>query len=776
VTEYRYLGKRLPPVDGWERATGRADYVTDVKLPGMLHGKTLRSPLPHARIVRIDTSRAAALPGVKAVVTFADTPGVAFGPIPAFEDWYIFAKDKVRFVGEEVAAVAATDEATASKALDLIDVEYEELPAVFDPREAMKEGAPSVNGREGNTVVTFKVERGDVDGAFAAADLVLEEDFHTSQTYHAYLEPFAAVVRPERHGCFTMWLPIQIPNKARITYGKALGVRAEDIRIIKPHMGGAFGAKMETNLHLACAVLARKTGMPVRMVNTRREDIEATNPRVPMWIHLKMGFMRDGRIVAKEVEVIGANGARTLYAIPIVSTACYRVDTFYTFQNVRAKGYTVDTNTVPTSAFRGFGNAQMTFALETMVDMAAERLGIDRVSIRARNAVPSGYVSCHGWEVGTSGFVETLEHAAEMSDFEGRRTRGSRTDKTRHGVGLASCNHVSGNKGFFPTFDGASSIVRIGEDGKATVFHGECDMGQGQTTAFAMLAAEALGARLEDVTIAVEDTQIAPFGLGSFATRGTTVGGMGIKMGAEAARELLLQAAAEQLGLEAADLGTEGSEVFVKTDPEQRVPFAKVARDFMFSHGGMPLVGVGNYVPETVAPDPVTKYGNISPAYVFGTHVAEVEVDTETGEVEVTGYWASHDVGLALNPLLLEGQVQGGVAMGIGWTLSEDMIVENGKVLNTTLLDYRVPGAKDVPRVECDWVEPVDPRGPFGAKGIGEPALNPVPAAVANAIYDAIGIRFTELPISPERVLFALKAREAAAKAAPEAAAAGART
>ena len=761
MSEFKYIGKPVPPVDGWERATGRAEYVTDIKLPGMLYGKILRSPVPHARIVKLDVSRAEALPGVKAVVTYADTPGVLFGPIPAFEDWYIFAKDRVRFIGEEVAAVAAVDEITAARALELIDVEYEELPAVFDPHDAMKEGAPSVNGRENNVVMKFKVERGDPDGAMAGADLVLEEDFYTSQVYQAYLENMAAVVRPEKHGGYTMWLPIQISNKSRITYAKALGVRVEDVRIIKPFMGGGFGGKMEAVIHLAAAVLARKTGRPVRIVNTRHEDMEATNPRVPMWIHVKMGFMRDGRIAAKTVKVIGTNGGRTLYAPPIVSTACYRVDTLYTFQNVRAEGYAVDTNTVPTGAMRGFGNSQMTFALETMMDMAAERLGIDRVAIRVRNAVPSGYVSIHGWEVGTSGLVETLEHAQRMSDFKQREANAGGTGTVRRGIGMASCNHVSGNKAFFPTFDGASSLVRVAEDGKVTVFHGECDMGQGQTTAFAMLAAETLGAKLEDVTIAVQDTQISPFGLGSFATRGTTVGGMGIKVGAEAARELVLQAAAEQLGVEVSALDAEESEVFVKTNPEQRVSFAKLARDFVYSHGGMHLVGQGHYVPDTVAPDPLTKYGNVAPAYVFGTHVAEVEVDTETGEVRVTGYWASHDVGRALNPMLLEGQVQGGVSMGIGWALSEDMIVKNGKILNATLLDYRVPGPKDLPRVECDWVEPVDPRGPFGAKGIGEPALNPVAAAVAIAIYNAIGIRFNELPITPEKVLFALRAKEA---------------
>ncbi len=323
----------------------------------------------------------------------------------------------------------------------------------------------------------------------------------------------------------------------------------------------------------------------------------------------------------------------------------------------------------------------------------------------------------------------------------------------RRGLGLAACNHVTGNRSIFPPFDGASSIVRIGEDGKVIVHHGECDMGQGQTTVFAMIVAEELGARLEDVRIAPLDTDLSPFGLGTFATRGTTIGGNGMKKGAEAAKELILQAAAEHFGVSMLDVDTRQSEAFVVADPSQRVSFAQLARQYMFTHAGSPMVAQGTYIPDTVLPDPKTKYGNISPAYVFAAHVAEVEVDTETGEISVVGYWASHDVGRALNPLILEGQVEGGVVQGIGWALSEEMLVQEGRIENANFLDYRIPGAKDVPHVQSDFVEPVDPKGPFGAKGIGEPAHNPAAAAIANAVYDAIGVRFTSLPITPEKVL-----------------------
>ena len=324
---------------------------------------------------------------------------------------------------------------------------------------------------------------------------------------------------------------------------------------------------------------------------------------------------------------------------------------------------------------------------------------------------------------------------------------------------MACCYHVSGNRGFFPTFDVSAAVVRIGEDGKIVIFHGECDMGQGQNTVFAQIAAEALGAQFQDVQVAVVDSQISPFGLGSYATRGTTVGGMGIKAGAEAAKKILFEAAAEMLGIQPDDLSSRESIIFETANPERRIDFSEAARKYVFEHGGASIIGNGYYVPDTVAPDIKTKYGNIAPAYVFGTHIAEVEIDQETGHVQVTNYWAAHDVGRAVNPMLLEGQVEGGVIMGLGWTLMEEMITNEGHLLNPSFLDYRMPGAKDVPRVQSIWVEPVDPLGPYGAKGIGEPALNPVPAAIANAIYNAIGVRFNELPITAEKVKNALKRR-----------------
>jgi CO/xanthine dehydrogenase Mo-binding subunit len=723
-------------------------------LSGMLHGRILRSPYPHARILHIDTSKAKALIGVKAVVTAEDTPKIRFGP--RTDDWAILAMDKVRFIGDEVAAVAALDEETAEEALGLIRVDYEELPAVFDPLEAMKPEAVLIHDKERNIVSEFKLAKGDVDQAFKESDIIHSASYYTSQVYQAYLEPMACVTDIDLTGKLTLFLATQIPSMTRLTYARALNLPLEKIRVVVPYYGGAFGGKMETNLHLVAAVLSQKTGRPIRMVNPREEDFMAGNPRVPMYIDLKMGAKKDGTLTAKEVSVIGAAGGRAVYSMVIVATACYRVDSLYHFQNLKTEGVTAYTNTVPTGCFRGFGNAQMTFALESSMDMIAEAIGMDPAELRIKNGLKTGEVSIHGWKIGSSGLTECIKKATEASCWKEKRTQ----KRFARGIGLACCNHVSGNRAFAREFDGGAGIVRVGREGKVLVYHGESDMGQGQRTIFAQIVAEELGIPLDRVEVARVDTDISPFGMGSFATRGTVFGGNGVKAAAADARRQIFELAAEMLEANPVDLEAKEGKIFVKGAPEKNLPFQKVAENGLYKRGGAPIVGTGFWVPDTVLPDPVTKYGNISPAYPFACQIAEVEVDTETGEVKLLSYVAAHDVGRAINPQTTEGQIQGGVAQGIGWALMENMVTEKGRVINPNFRDYVIPGPLDLPPITPILVEPIDPNGPFGAKGIGEPALNPVPAAVANAIYHAIGVRITELPISPEKILNGLKAKK----------------
>jgi CO/xanthine dehydrogenase Mo-binding subunit len=755
MQELDVVGKSYPQVDAIDKARGRTKFVSDLVVPNMLHGRILRSPLAHARILSLDTSQAEQLPGVKAVVTYADTPGVPFGP--RTEDWTILAKDKVRFCGDEVAAVAAIDQNTAEEALELIQVEYEELPYVVDPVEAMQPGAPLVHeDRDSNVAFEYAVEVGDVDAAFQNAHYVYEDSYFTNQVYQAYLEPMGALVDVDSTGRITFWVGTQIPNMMRLTYARALDIPLDQIRIIVPDYGGAFGGKMEHNTHLIAAVLAKKAGRPVKLFHTRHDDIVAGNPRVPMHIDIKLGVDRDGLLMAKDVRIVGGAGSRVVYAHAIVATACNRVDSLYKFQNVRAKGYTVYTNTVPTSCYRGFGNAQMTFVLESAMDMVADQLKVDPAELRIRNGMDPGDVSIHGWEIKSCGLKECVQRATVASEWKEKRQR----RESLTGIGLSCCNHVSGNRAFSREFDGSAGIVHIGRDGRILVYHGESDMGQGQKTTFAQIVAERLGVPLEMVHVATVDTEVSPFGMGSFATRGTLMGGNGVLAAADNAYQQLLGVAAEMLDAPPTDIACRKGDFFVRSSPESRVGFKLVAEQAALERMGAPIIGFGTYNPGTVLPDPVTKYGNISPAYPFACQIAEVEVDPNTGHVDVKRITAAHDVGRAINPMATEGQVHGGVTQGFGWALMENMVMEGGVIANANMLDYVTPTAMDVPEITPILVEPIDPNGPYGAKGIGEPALNPTMSAITNAIYHATGIRITKLPVSAEEILSKLREQD----------------
>lgn len=756
MANFSVIGKSIPQLDSEKKVTGQARYVTDMKPAGTIFGKILRSPYPHARIVNIDTSKAERLIGVKAVITGKNVPQHKFGPM--IDDWEFLAIDKVRFVGDEVAAVAAIDEDIAEEALSLIKVEYEELPAVFDPEEAIKEGAPLIHeGKERNIAAKFVAERGDIEAGFKEADYIFEDVYHTSQQYHAYLEPMACVAVPDGDG-LVLYLPIQVPSVSRMRYAQYLKMPESKVRVVQPLVGGSFGAKFEYKSHIIAAQLARVSRLPVKIVNTREEDIVAGNPRVPMKIYLKLGVKKDGTITAKEVKIFGNNGARTVYAPAIVSTACYRNDSLYTYQNVRDIGYTVYTNTVPTGCFRGFGNAQAHFAMESALDMIAKEIDMDPAELRLRNGVYKGYTSVHGWKIVSCGLKECIEEATAKADWVKKKSRPrDPNSKIKRGIGLAICNHVNGNRSFFPPFDGSTALVRISPYGEVTVFSGESDIGQGMGTVFAQIAAEALGVSLQRVRFAIVDTEISPFGLGTFSTRGTTIGGRAVYEAGIKAKEEFLKQAARVLGVSNDELDIKDDMLINKKDPQKNLPFDKIAFMICSKTGGSPVMGQGTYIPDSVLPDK-TKYGNSSPTYSFGCQIAEVEVDTETGHVTIVNFVAAHDVGRALNPLTLEGQVEGGALTGIGWALTEAMLIKDGKVLNPNFLDYRVPTAMDTPEnFENIFVESIDPCGPYGAKGVGEPALDPTMAAVANAIYDATGVRVNSIPITPEKLVNAIK-------------------
>ena len=757
---FNIIGKGVPLIDAREKVTGKLEYGTDMVLPGMLHGKVLRSPLPHARVLSIDVSKALRLSGVRAIATAADAPTAPFTvPGQTLDDELLFARDKVRFIGDEVAAVAAADLDTAEEAISLIEVEYEPLPGVFDPEDALKEGAPLVHEEHGSNIANRqKFGRGDFDAALARADVVYEGRFVTSLVHQGYLEPHGVVASWDSSGRVTLYLPIQTPVMVRMSYARALGISEDRIRVIQYPLGGGFGGKQECKIHPICALLAKKTEKPVRMANTRRDEFIASLPRLPMIINMKIAGSSDGTLLGKSIRIIADNGAYTNYAPAIMYSALMRHDNLYRIPNLLAEGLLVYTNKIPTGPFRGFGNTQAHFAFESAIDMFAAKIGMDPAELRLKNARQKGDVTPHGWKLGSCGLSECIQEA--MNDAGWKEKRGNAgTGRKRHGIGIACCLHVSGNRAVMPAFDGSSSYIRINQAGKALVFTSETDLGQGARTTFAQIAAERIGLRVEDVNVALVDTDTSPHGWGTWGDRATTLGGNAVLAASEDARRQLVEIAAAKLEANPQDIVGENGRLYVAGAPNRSIMIAEAAKAFSYSKSGAILTGQGSYVPDDIVsvPDPVNKYGNVSVAYPFAAQVAEVEVDLDTGEVDILRLTAVHALGRIINPKGARGQVIGAVAQGIGFAMTEEMKTENGKVLNASFKRYDVLRAPDMPEMSVGFVETVDPNGPYGAKGLGEPALNPTAPAIANAIYDAVGIRFHELPITPEKVLAALR-------------------
>ncbi len=756
MADFSIVGTRYGRIDGKDKATGRAKYIDDLKFPGMLHGKVLRSPYPHARILHMDTSRAEKLTGVRAVATVSDTPDKKYGSYRSgVKDELIFARDKVRYVGDEVAAVAAIDEETAQEALSLLRVEYEELEAVFHPEEAMKPGAPRVHEEVENNVASHAVTlRGDPEKGFQEADLILEERFETGLQIHAYLEPVGCIASWDSNGKLTIYAPSQNPSWSRLIYAEALDLPMGQLRVVQTAIGGAFGGKLEQKQYLAAAILAKKARRPVKIVNQRDEEFQTSMPRVPMVIYLKMGVRKDGMLTAKEHRILADNGAYTKYASGVLNLGTYRVDGLYRLHNIRNENTLVYTNKLPTSAFRGFGNPQITFAVESMLDHLAEGIGLDALELRLRNAAETGDVNAHGFKYVSCGLKDCLKKAAEAIDWKEKRGH----KNIRRGVGISATSHVCGNRSFFPLFDGATAYARVDEGGKVRVITGEVEVGQGLLTVYAAICAEEMGIPLSEVTVDPPDTDIAPFGLGTWGDRGTFIGGSAVKLAAADAKKQVLQMGAEILETHPSDLDCREGKVFVKSSPQTFLRFDEVASAAVYRKGGSPVLGKGTFIPSSELAD-ATRYGNISGTYAFGAQAAEVEVNEETGEVRVLKVAAAHDVGRALNLTTAEGQIEGATVQGMGYALLEEARYESGVMLNPNFLQYRIPTALDVPPMTTFLVETVDP-GPFGAKGVAEPAMTPTAPAIANAIYDAIGVRIRTLPITPQKILEALKKKQ----------------
>jgi len=738
MVDFKVLEQNLPRIDARDKVTGRAVYASDVYLPGMLMCKLLPSTHAHARIISIDTSKAEVLQGVRSVITGQDFPDIRFGS-GALKDRYIMARDEVFYIGEPVAAVAADDEITAQEAIDLIEIVYEELPAVIDPITALTADAPPVHSDvsdfEGygfsvgnsNVCTLLDADRGDVDQAFNSADRVFEETYRSQGINQGFLEPMACVTNVEANGRLTVWASTQGPYQIRTQLAGVLDIPLSSIKVIPMELGGGFGAKLRLAFEAFPALLSFKTGRPVKLINSREEVFTLNGPRLPVTNYLKTGVNNDGTIVAREAYSIFDVGAY-LGAGP--NSGVGHGLGAYNIPNFRLRSFGVYTNKIYVGSYRASGVADMTFAVESHTDSIARQMGIDPWEFRMQNAIKEGDVSVSGARMPKNGLLETLQ---AIKDNFGLPKK-SAEDR---GVGIAVCEWRSGS-------GPSTASISVNEDGTVSLLTGSVDI-SGSDTSLAAIAAETLGLTLDEVIVAKRDTDLAPFTGPSGGSRIVYSQGTAVHRAAETVRERLYELAAERLGVQPDALSLAGGRIFIEDDPNQGLSFKQLGALSVNSRGG-PIIGTSSL--SNMPYDPV-----------FSTQAAEVIVDRATGQVKVTRYMQAQDVGVAINPMSVEGQLEGGVVQGIGRALTEDMQLdaETGAVRTSSLSTYLMPLAVDLPEIENVLVKVPSSDGPFGARAVAEPPGFGPPAAIANAIFDAVGVRVRELPLSGERVLSALQ-------------------
>lgn len=753
--DYAVVGRALPRLDAMQQATGQIQYADDLTLPGTLIGRHLLSTQVHAVITEIDTGRAAALPGVEAVITGADLP-IAYGILPVSQDEHVLANDRVRYVGEPVAAVAAIDAETAEKALDLIDVKYEPLDEVVTLDQALADDQPLIHG-EGvgqNVHRSVALEFGDVDEGFAVADHIREDVFFFRGTTHAALETHAALASFGADGKLTLWSSTQVPHYVHRTLEKVLELPAGRIRVIATPIGGGFGGKTEPFSHeLAAAKLSMLTGRPVKITLSREEVFYAHRGRHPVLMWVKTGFERDGRITALHFKTFLDGGAYSSYGIATLYYTGALQTTTYRIPNYRFEGVRVFTNKPACGPKRGHGTPQPRFALECQMDKAAADLGLDPVAIRLRNAVEPFTKTVNHLRITSCALRECIEEVAEASGFMGKH---GRLPKGR-GIGLAVGAYMSGAG--LPIYwnDMPQSEVQIKVDrgGGVTVYSMAADVGQGSTSMLATVVAECLGLEPGDLNMVTADTDLTPVDLGSYSSRVTFMAGNAAVEAAEKIRSRVVRAVADKLEADPVDLSPAAGRITVGGDPESGLAWPEAVSLAIAATG--PLIESGSYrAPDLAGPYRGAGVG-ISPAYSYSACVVQVECDVETGTVNVERVWLAHDIGKALNPLLVEGQIEGSVYMGLSEALLEEHAFRGGLHRGPSLLDYKIITALEMPPVETILVESIDPEGPFGAKEVGQGPLLPVIPAVVNAVHDALGIRIDEVPMTPDKVVAALR-------------------
>jgi 4-hydroxybenzoyl-CoA reductase alpha subunit len=772
------VGVSIPRVDAADKVTGRALYTADISLPNMVHGKVLGSAVVHGRVKRVDTTKAAALDGVLAVITGADVPDTMYGVSPARYDEHVLAKEKVRHVGDPVAAVAAIDERTAEEAISLIDVTYEELPAVFDPFQAVADGAPQLHERYDRNINTHVDQSfGNVEEAFAESHYVREETFVGNHINQSPLEPHAAIATWQHDGTLVLYTSTQVPHYVQYMMAHVLHIPLGKVRVIRPAVGGGFGGKAATNpLDLCAAILSRKIGRPVKMVYSREEMFHYGRGRHKQHMTFKVGVDRNGKIKAVKSEIYLDGGAYSSFGVATAYYAGSMMPTLYHIPNYKYDGYRVVTNKPACGAMRGHGVPQPRFAFECLLNMIAEDLGIDPIEIRRRNAMDPNTRTVNDLDISSCEFRATLEGVCEKS---GWREKYGRLPKGR-GIGVGCGGFVSGagysiyrgqvqlshEKGREPfqkksIFPHANAIVKISEDGMAAVLLiGAAEIGQGSDTVLTQMCAESLGIPVSRLRIRSEDSDISPLDLGAYSSRVTLMAGHAVSRAAQAVVDKIRPYAARMLGCKEAEVVAYDGRMFAgvgKAADSQTVPWEEVARKYFNDNG--PLVGTGCYKPpEGLGGDYKGATVGTSPAYSFGSSVCELTVDMETGKVKIERFTDYHDCGTPINPRSVHGQVEGAIVMGASETIMEDVqFDEKGQILNPNLHGYLIMTIKDAPEIFSGIVDSYEPRGPFGAKEIGEGSTLPVLGAVAHAIANATGVWIKELPITPEKILKAIR-------------------
>jgi 4-hydroxybenzoyl-CoA reductase alpha subunit len=761
-TRTRVVGRPYAKVDAAAKVTGQTRFADDVVLPRMLHCKLLRSRLAHARVLRIDASRARALPGVIAVATGAELP-IPFGILPVSQDEHALAIDRVRFVGDPVAAVAAVDEDTAAEALAAIAVDYEPLPPVGTMEEGLAPAAPPIHdyGDACNIHKLVAMEFGDTAEGFARADRVYEDLYFYEGSTHLPLEQHAAVADFGPDGKLTVWSSTQTPHYVHRALAKVLEMPAARIRVIATPNGGGFGGKSDPFAHeIVVAHLSRVTGRPVKICLTREEVFYCHRGRHPTLMKVRTGVKSDGAVTAMHFQTLldgggyGSYGVASTYYTGALQTVTYKIPTY------RFEGARVFTNKPPCGPKRGHGTPQPRFALEAQLDKIACDLGLDPAELRKSQLQPPDSLTANFLRVGSMGLGACIDKVVAASGWKKRRGR----MPEGRGLGLACSSYLcgAGLPIYWNSMPQSGVQLKLDRGGGVTIFCGSTDIGQGSDTILAAIVAEILGIDPFDIRVVTGDTDLTPVDLGSYSSRVTLMTGNAAIQAAERAREMLVTAAAAKLGIPEERVGLAAGRVFDVAEPEKSMPFpeAVVLAESRFGTLGT----VGSYSP----PPSAGRYRGAgvgpSPAYSYSAAVVEVEVDPETGIFTVPKIWIAHDVGKCINPVLVMGQVEGSVYMGLGEAMMEEMAYRTDANRNVvhkfpSLLEYKSPTTKEMPEVETFLVEDPDRNGPFGAKEVGQGPLLPIPPAVANAVYDAVGVRIDEIPVTPEKIHRALKAK-----------------